>query len=373
MACAALASVGVLAGQKREVPDSEVERVHRSALLIDFHNDIALETEKGLDLGRRRDSGHTDLPRLREGGVGAVFFAAYVAPKYVENNRAAHRLFEMIDTIRTDIVERYPKDFALALTAGDIERARREGKVAALIGIEGGHAIEDSLRILRAAHALGARYMTLTHTNTNNWADSSGDAGRPGVKRHGGLTPFGREVVREMNRLGMIVDISHVSDETFWDVLETSRAPVAATHSGCRAISGIARNLTDEMIRVLAKKGGVVHLNFGCEFLSQASADSSPYFNPALAGRDPKLVKPARLADAVAHIDRVVRIGGIGAAGIGSDFDGIECAPAGLEDTSKFPNLTRALLEAGYTEDDIRKIYGGNSLRLMREVEHAAR
>lgn len=363
-------------GSSSKGPASAPE-VHRRILLIDAHNDVTSLTVKGLDIGQRRQEGHTDLPRLRQGGVGAVFFSAYVASRYVPLQQSAHRLLEMIDTIRHDIVERYPNDFLLALSAADVERAHREGKIAALIGIEGGHAIEDSLRILRCAYALGARYMTLTHSNTNNWADSSGDIGNPKVKHHGGLTEFGRQVVQEMNRLGMIVDVSHVSDETFWDVLEVSRAPVIASHSSCRAISNIPRNMSDEMIRALASKGGVICINFGCEFLSQRSADASPYFNPEAARRQQageKVEVPrATLADVVAHIDHAVRVGGIDAVGIGSDFDGVECTPVGLDDVSRFPALTQALLEKGYTPEQIAKIYGGNLLRVMRQVEQVAR
>jgi len=357
-----LAAVAIAA----PVSDEEVRRVHRSALLIDTHNDVTSFTVKGLDIGVRREGGHTDLPRLRQGGVGAVFFSAYVAAGFARSGQAAHRALEMIDTIRYDIVERHPGEFALAASASDIERIRREGKIAALIGIEGGHAIEDSLRLLRAFYALGARYLTLTHTNANNWADSSGEA-----PRHGGLTAFGRQVVAEMNRLGMLVDVSHVSDETFWQALEASRAPVIASHSSCRALSPIARNMTDEMIRALARKGGVIHINFGCEFLSAESAAASPYFTPSVKEKKP--APRARLADVVAHIDHVVRIAGIDAVGIGSDFDGVECTPEGLDDVSKFPHLTRALLEKGYTAEEIRKIYGGNLLRVMREAERVAR
>ena len=356
--------------QARQVSDSDVHQVHRSALLIDMHNDATSDTVKGLDLGERRSKGHTDLPRLREGGVSAVFFAAYVAGSYAEKNLAAHRTLEMIDTIRHDIVELHPNDFTLALKAEDIERAHKQGKIAALIGIEGGHAIEDSLRLLRTYYALGVRYMTLTHSNTNNWADSSGDIAKPQVQHHGGLTDLGRQVIAEMNRLGMMVDISHVADDTFQDVLETSTAPVLATHSSCRAISGIARNMTDNMIKAVAARRGVVSINFGCEFLSQKSADSSSYFTPGVKADTP--VPPATLDDIVRHIDHVVKLAGIDAVGIGSDFDGIECVPTGMEDVSKFPSLTRALLQKGYTAEQIRKIYGGNVLRVMREVEAKA-
>jgi membrane dipeptidase len=315
---------------------------------------------------------------LKEGGVGAQFFAVYVSSKYVNGNHSARRTLEMIDTVRHDIIGRYPNDFVFATTADDIERIHKQGKIAALMGIEGGHAIEDSLRLLRDYYALGIRYMTLTHTNTNNWADSSGDIDKPGVEHHNGLTDFGKQVVREMNRLGMMVDISHVADKTFWGALEVSSAPIFASHSSCRALSNVPRNMTDEMIVALAKKGGVVQVNFFCEFLSQKSADAGKLFtmsetDPAAMAKYQKNVPPATLADVVAHIDHIVKIAGINAVGIGSDFDGIPCAPQGLEDVAKFPNLTRALLEKGYTAGDIRKIYGGNTLRVMRAVEAAAR
>lgn len=381
-ATSALLIAATLAAQTRQVTDAEVARIHKSMLLIDTHNDVTSNTVAGFDIGKPSATGHTDLPRLRQGNVGAQFFAAYVASKYVDGNHSAHRTLEMIDTIRHDIVERYPNDFVLALTADDIERAHRQGKIAALIGIEGGHAIEDSLRLLRDYYALGVRYMTLTHVNTNGWADSSGDIDKPGIEHHNGLTDFGKDVVREMNRLGMMVDISHVADKTFWDALEVSSAPVFASHSSCRSLSTAPRNMTDDMIRALAKKGGVIDINFSCGFLSQQSADAEKAIMPKLMAarnEDPSLmaeyrktVPPATLADVVAHIDHVVKIAGVDAVGLGSDFDGIMCVPKGLDDVSKFPSLTRALLEKGYSESAIRKIYGGNVLRVMRAVEKAA-
>ena len=340
--------------QKGEPAKTEVEKIHRSAILIDTHNDAPLRILRGADIGRRSREGHTDLPRLREGGVGAVFFAAYVAAGYVPKSQAAHRALEMLDAIREDIIGRCPQDFLPALTAGDIEHAHRKGRIAVLIGVEGGHAIENSLRLLRAYYALGARYLTLTHVNTNDWADSSGDIDNPKVPHHNGLTDFGRQVIAEMNRLGMIVDIAHVSDKTFWDVLEASRAPVFASHSSCRALCNDPRNMTDEMIVALAKKGGVIQINFNPGFLTKRPAP------------------PANLADVVAHIDHAVKLGGIDAVGLGSDFDGIDQVPVGLEDVSRFPNLTRALLEKGYSAAQIRQIYGGNTLPLMRAVEAAA-
>ncbi|MDQ6665174.1 MAG: dipeptidase [Acidobacteriota bacterium] len=348
--------------QRRKVTDAEVRDIQKNALLIDTHNDVTSKTVDGFDIGKRSAEGHTDLPRLREGGVGAVFFAVYVAADYAKESHSANRALQMIDTVRHDIVARYPQDFQLALSAADIEAAHKNGRIAALMGLEGGHAVEDSVRLVRDFYALGIRYMTLTHNNTNRWADSSGDAKMAAVEHHNGLTDLGRQIVREMNRLGMIVDISHVADKTFWDALETSSAPIFASHSSCRAISNIARNMTDEMIVALAKKGGVIQINFGCDFLSQSSAD---------AVRAHQKTVRAQLSGVVANIDHVVKIAGIDAVGIGSDFDGVKCVPVGLDDVSKFPNLTRALLEKGYSAEDIRKIYGENTLRLMRAVESA--
>jgi membrane dipeptidase len=392
-----IASLVPLSGQTRKVSDEEVMRVHRTAILIDTHNDITSRTVTGWDIGKPDSSTHTDLPRMRQGGMTAEFFAVYVGANYVRDNRSANRALEMIDTVRHDIIARYPNDFVFATSAADIENAKKQGKIAALMGIEGGHAIEDSLRLLRQFYNLGVRYMTLTHSNTNNWADSSGDINRKDIKHHNGLTEFGKRVVREMNRLGMMVDISHVADKTFWDVLEISTAPPIASHSSCRALSNIPRNMSDEMIQALAKRGGVVQINFGCEFLSQKAADASPFTNPEFARRMRERTEGkqmtsaerrqvveqlrkemglererATLADVVAHIDHVKRIAGVDAVGIGSDFDGVGCVPEGLDDVSKFPNLTRALLEKGYTAQEIHKIYGGNLLRVMRAVEKAA-
>lgn len=343
----------------RAITDAEVAAVQRSTLLIDTHNDITSKTVDGLDIGLpgtwNGSSGTmTDIARLRAGGVGAVFFAAYVASSYVAGNHSANRALQMIDTIRTDIVARHPRDFALATSAEEIEAAHRQGRIAALIGIEGGHAIEDSPRLLRDYYALGVRYMTLTHTNTNDWADSSGDINDPKVQHHGGLTPFGKQVVGEMNRLGMMVDISHVADQTFWDALATSRAPLIASHSSCRALTDNPRNMTDAMIRALAQHGGVIQINFYCNFVQQHG-------------------QRATLSDVLDHIDHAVQVAGIGHVGIGSDFDGIECAPLELQSVADFPHLTRGLLERGYTAAQIRQLYGGNTLRLMRQVAAVAR
>lgn len=334
--------------------DRAVEKITKSAILIDTHNDIPTFTVDGADIGNSPKN-HTDIPRLRKGGVGAIFFSVYVAGSYTNGNHSAQRALLMIDTVKQDIIGRYPDVFAAAFTADDIERAHKKGKIAALMGLEGGHAIEDSPRLLRDYYRLGIRYMTLTHTNTNGWADSSGDINKPEVQHHNGLTPLGKDIVREMNRLGMMVDISHVADKTFYDALETSTAPLIASHSACRALTDVPRNMTDDMIRALAKKGGVVQVNFYCNFISREHPPGK-----------------ATLADVVAHIDHIKEIAGIDAIGLGTDFDGITCAPEGLDDVSKFPALTKALLENGYTVGDIKKIYGQNTLRLMRAVEAVA-
>jgi membrane dipeptidase len=377
------------------VTDQEVQRIRRDVLLIDSHNDVPYYIVQGRDIASASAAPHTNLAELKAGGVGGLFFSIWVAKDYVQGNRSANRALQLINSVRHDVIEKHPADFMLATSVADIEEAHRQGKIAALMGIEGGHAIEDSLRLLDDFYDLGVRYMTLTHTNTNNWADSSGDIARTDVKHHDGLTPFGKDVVREMNRLGMMVDISHVSDKTFWDALEVSKAPIFASHSDARALANAPRNMTDEMIVALAKKGGVVDINFNCGFLSQRyrdelaakSTEVAARVKQATAGRnlgeletdqiEGKIIaelgiKPATIADVVAHIDHIRKIAGIDAIGIGTDFNGVECVPQGLEDVSKFPNLTRALLEKGYKEDDIRMIYSGNLLRVMRAVEMAA-
>jgi membrane dipeptidase len=395
-----LSVAGILCAQapvrkKRTVTDEEVMRVHKSAILIDTHNDITSRTVTGMDIGKPSSDTHTDLARMKKGGMGAQFFAVYVSSTYVEGNHSANRTLQMIDTVKHDIIERYPNDFMFATTAADVRAAHQQGKIAALLGIEGGHAIEDSLRLLRDFYDLGCRYMTLTHTNSNHWADSSGDE----KKSNNGLSPFGKEVVLEMNRLGMIVDISHTADKTFWAALETSKAPIFASHSSCRAISPVPRDMTDEMIVAMAKKGGVIQINFDCAYLNPAAATAETArmakIRPLMAelrtkyANDPdsmhkifsearKSIPPdpavhATLADVVKHINHVVDIAGIDAVGLGSDFDGVQCVPEGLDGVDKWPNLTRALLEEGYSAGDIRKIYGENTLRLMAQVEQVAK
>lgn len=378
----------------RPVTQAEVDRITRDAILIDTHNDVPSRTVDGYDIAMPNTKGQTDLPRMK-GFLGAEFFAVFVDASYDKEHHSARRTLEMIDTVRTDIIGKHPNDFVFATTAADIERAHKEKKIAALMGIEGGHAIEDSLRLLRDYYALGIRYMTLTHFNTNDWADAQGDFNDPKVVKHNGLTPFGKDVVREMNRLGMMVDISHVADKTFYDAIEVSTAPIIASHSSCRAISSNTRNMTDDMIRALARNGGTIQINFDCDYLSQRYEDQSKELRPAMraqyaesrkiadpAARETAMEKlhaefaakvpPPALADVVAQIDHAVKIGGIDHVGIGTDFDGISCAPPDLDSYNKFPALTRALLEKGYSAEDIKKIYGGNLLRVMRAVEKRA-
>lgn len=381
--------------QQHPVSQAAVDRITREAILIDTHNDVTSRTVKGYDIATPNATAQTDLPRMR-GFLGAEFFAVFVDAEYTKGNHSANRALEMIDTVKTDIIHNHPNDFVFATTTDDIERAHRDGKIAALMGIEGGHAIENSLRLLRDFYTLGVRYMTLTHFNTNAWADSQGDINDPKVHHHNGLTPFGKDVVHEMNRLGMMVDISHTADKTFYDAIETSTAPIIASHSSCRAVSNNTRNLTDDMIRALAKNGGTMQINFDCDYLSQRYNDAAKALRPQYKARfaearkiaDPDArekaqdaieaemngkLTPPTLQDVVANIDHAVQIGGVDHVGIGTDFDGVGCVPSDLGSYDKFPALTRALLEKGYSAEDIEKIYGGNLLRVMRAVEARAR
>jgi membrane dipeptidase len=365
----------------------DAQRIHREAIVVDTHNDItSAMVDDGFDLGKRDSSGftETDIPRMKEGGLDAEFFAVYVSADYARKGGAARRALTMIDAVH-EAARRNP-DMEMAYTAADIRRIARSGKIAALMGVEGGHAIEDSLPVLRQFHRLGIRYMTLTHSNNNNWADSSGD-----VKRHAGLTDFGRQVVREMNRLGMMVDISHVSDDTFYDVLKTTRAPVIASHSSARALVNAPRNMTDDMLRAVAKNGGVVMVNFGGWFLhpdaeAEWNAKLKPEYaalrkkyagNPAALEREQrKLVQrlpKIPLSSLIDHFVHIARTAGVDHVGIGSDFDGVSgYLPQGMEDITKLPAITAELLKRGFSEADVKKVLGENILRVMEEVERRA-
>ncbi len=363
----------------------------RHGVVVDGHNDLPwrLRTEYGasfedFDLAERHEDGHTDIPRLREGLVGGTFFAAYVPPEY-EHQGATRLALEQIDLVYR-IVAHYPDDFALARTADDVCRIVSSGRIAALIGIEGGHAIENSLGALRMFAQLGARYMTLTHANTTDWADAATDE-----PRHGGLSNFGEQVIREMNRAGMLVDISHVSTETMVDVLRVSEAPVIASHSGARAVNDHSRNVPDEILRQVPENRGVVMVNFYPGFVVPEAADVvRDMFDldrslRAKYGDDDEALDMARrewweehpiprgtVAHVVDHIDHIVRVTGIDHVGLGSDFDGITAVPEGLEDVSKYPAISEELQRRGYAEEEILKILGGNILRVLAEAEVAA-
>lgn len=343
-------------------------KLHRDAIVIDTHNDITSPiADEGFDMGARDTSGRiqTDIPRMKEGGLDAEFFSIYVASSYAKDGGAARRALQMMDGVYEQI-RRHPGSLELAGTVADIRRISKAGKIASLMGIEGGHAIEDSLPALRMFYRMGIRYMTLTHTNTNNWADSAGGISVKGENRHSGLSDFGKDVVREMNRLGMMVDISHVSDETFNDCIEVSRAPLIASHSSCRALTNVPRNMSDEMLRALAKNGGVVMINFYNGFIN------TEYARPGM----PAPTKPAEKATLdmlMQHFEHAIKVAGIDHVGIGSDFDGVDgMLPPGMEDVTKLPTITYELLRRGYSEKDVRKVLGENLLRVMGEVERVS-
>ena len=367
--------------------------IHRRAIVIDTHNDVTTPmTNDDYDLSGTPPAPYrTSITRMKQGGLTAEFFSLYVRPWYVQHGGAARRTLDMIDSVYR-AVERNPRDLMLATSVADIRRAKRLNKVACLMGIEGGHAIEDSLPALREFYRLGVRYMTLTWNNTNNWADANRDP-----KRHGGLNDFGREVVREMNRLGMLVDISHVSDETMSDVLDVSKAPVIASHSSARALSDVSRNIPDDLLKRIAKNGGVVHVNFYSMFVdaktvrpqsterdrrlkAQQDALDEKYKNDPerLAEESDKLeqanpLPPLPISKLIDHIDHIVKVAGIDHVGIGADFDGANDMPEGAKDVSMLPNITYELLKRGYSEQDIRKVLGGNLLRAFAEAERVSR
>ena len=367
--------------------------IHRRAIVIDTHNDVTTPmSNDDFDLGGPPPVPYrTNIARMKQGGLTAEFFSLYVKPWYVQHGGAARRTLDMIDSVYR-AVESHPRDLMLATSVADIRRAKRVNKIAALMGIEGGHAIEDSLPALREFYRLGVRYMTLTWNNTNNWAD----AGR-GEKKYGGLNEFGREVVREMNRLGMLVDVSHVSDDTMSDVLEVSKAPIIASHSSARALSDVPRNVPDDLLKRIAKNGGVVQVNFYSVFVdaktvapqsaerdarlkAQQDAINEKYKNDPerLAEESDKLeaanpLPPLPISKLIDHIDHIVKVAGIDHVGIGADFDGANDMPEGAKDVSMLPNITYELLKRGYSERDIRKVLGENLLRVFAEAERVSR
>jgi membrane dipeptidase len=367
--------------------------IHRRAIVIDTHNDVTTPmTNDDYDLSGEPPAPYrTNIARMKKGGLTAEFFSVYIKPWYVEHGGAARRTLDMIDSVYR-AVERHPKDLMFATSVADIRRAKAQGKIACLMGIEGGHAIENSLPALREFYRLGVRYMTLTWNNTNDWAD----AGR-GEKKHNGLTDFGKEVVREMNRLGMLIDVSHVSDKTMSDALDVSKAPIIASHSSARALSNVPRNIPDDLLKRIGKNGGVVMINFYTLFIdektvapqsaerdrrlrSQQDAINKKYEDDPerRAEESDKLeaanpLPPLPISKLIDHFDHVVKIAGIDHVGIGSDFDGTVDVPQGAEDVSMLPNITYELLKRGYSERDIRKILGGNLMRVLAQAEQFAR
>lgn len=380
-------------------------RLHRAVPMIDGHNDLPWKLRTlgsgaedstairrpnfswdSLDISKSQPQLMTDIPRLRAGGVGAVFLSTWV-PAWLMAGGAARTELEQIDIVRR-LPERYPSVFALARTADDVLRIHRQGKIALLIGVEGGHAIENSVPLLRMYYDLGARYMTLTHFATVPWADAAGDD-----STHHGLTPFGYEVVREMNRLGMLVDLAHVSDSVMAQVLRVSEAPVIFSHSSARALADVPRDVPDWVLRMLPRNGGVVMVNFYCPFVDSAwvrygreqrsaldearrqyGADSGAVRGVVgrWAAAHPTPPRPG-IGQVADHIDHIRRVAGADHVGYGSDFDGIDCAPQGLEDVSKFPALTAELLRRGWKDADVEKVIGLNVLRVMRQAELVAR
>lgn len=366
-------------------------KLHREAIVVDTHIDTPQRLlDEDFDLAARDPKGHIDIPRMKEGGLDAGFLSIYVDMRRHQDLAATKRALQLIDTVYQQAA-RHPDQLVLATTAADVRRAHKQKKIALLMGMEGGTPIADDLRLLRVFYQLGVRYMTLTHWLANNWADSSTDD-----PKHNGLSDFGKEVVREMNRLGMLVDISHVSDKAFYDALEISQAPMIASHSSCRALCNVPRNMTDEMIKALAAKGGVIQINYHIGFLDQGYADAYDKIAPELRARlralseqhkdDDKALAAARdtlfkefearlprvsWERVVEHLDHAVKLVGPDHVGLGSDFDGATM-PDGLDDASHLPRLTQALLDRGYKEADIKKILGGNTLRVLEEAERVA-
>jgi membrane dipeptidase len=371
------------------------KKLHFSSIVVDTHDDTTQRLlDDKFDFGVRHSDGSIDIPRMREGNLSAIFFSIWMSGK-ITGPEAVKRAEAQIKAVH-ELVRRNPKDLVLSTTASEVRAAKREGKIAVLMGVEGGHMINSNLDVLRSFANSGVRYMTLTHSVNVEWADSSTDE-----PVHNGLTDFGKDVVREMNRLGVIVDISHVSDKTFYDALEVSKAPLFASHSSCRAICDAPRNMTDQMMKDLAIKGGVVQINYHVGFLSQEFRNAEkvdPKINDAIAlqvrqrcGGDGNegcmLIEGDRITrefvaqgklprvdytKIIEHIDHAVKVAGIDHVGLGSDFDGANM-PYGMEDATMLPKITEALLQKGYSEGDARKILGENTLRIMIDVERVSR
>ena len=380
-------------------------QIHKKAIIVDGHNDITtpmFDDDFGLatdSLGKFHIEGtpyHTDLARFKQSGITGEFFSIYVDKEFVKTGGSSRRALDLIDTVYRE-VEKHPDQLMLCTSSGDIYRAKKAGKVCAYMGIEGGHAIEDSLFALRDFYRLGVRYMTLTHNNTNNWADACCDTrdGKP-YKPYGGLNDFGKEVVKEMNRLGMLVDISHVSDDTMKDVLEISTAPVIYSHSSARVFSDHPRDVPDDILKMTAKNGGVVMVNFYPAFLDQRTLDEDRARDKKLENEVKELREKYKTDEAafnvakrelydknpiylpsytkiVDHIDHIRDVAGIDYIGIGSDFDGVPSLPVGMNGAEDLPLVTYEMLKRGYSEQDILKVLGGNFMRVFEKAEQVAK
>jgi len=385
-----------LALSRRVSADDIAERakkLHFSSLVLDTHDDTTQRFfSRDFDIGKRNPDGHVDIPRMREGGMNAIFFSIWIDGRTM-GPPAVQKALDQIDAVHEN-VRKNSKDLVFCRTAEEVRRAHAQGKIAALIGVEGGHMIGNDIRVLRMFGDLGVRYMTLSHFYNDEWADSSTD--KP---VHNGLTDFGKDIVREMNRQGIMVDISHVSDKTFYDALEVSKAPLIASHSSCRAICNHPRDMSDEMIKALAAKGGVIQINYEKSFIDQSYKDASDKlsggvvamfdqlkkecgddqqcFGRKMAEQEKQATAEGKLPHVsweriIDHIDHAVKLVGADHVGLGSDFDGASM-PDGMEDCSKLPIITEALMRKGYTDGDIRKILGGNTLRVMEQTENASR
>ncbi len=393
------------AAQAAPAPDitvtAKARAIHDSALIIDTHADTPQRfLDEGFDIGSTdpNDIGHISLDKAKRGNLGAEFFSIWVEPE-TNQGRYARHTFDLIDSVYEQAAK-HPDRMMMAFSTADIERAHKEHKLAALMGIEGGHSIEADMHLLHDYYRLGVRYMTLSWSNTNEWADSSGDINDEKVQHHNGLTDFGKQVVIEMNRLGMMVDISHVADKTFWDVIATTKAPVIASHSSARALTNAPRNMTDDMLKAVAKNGGVVQVNFFNGFIDdnfrkaaeaqrkdEAAAVKAYSDKLKAEGKEPSYVDLDRierewlakiprppLKSLIDHMDHIAKVAGIDHVGLGSDFDGVSGAtPQGIDSAADLPKITQALLDRGYSADDIHKILGGNLLRVFREVEKVSR
>jgi len=379
---------------------AKAREIQNSAIVIDTHADTPQRfLDENYDIGSTdpKDPGHISLDKAKAGNLGAEFFSIWVEPE-TNQGHFAHHTLDLIDSVYEQAA-RHPDRMMMAFSVDDIERAHREHKLAALLGIEGGHSIENDIRLLRDFYRLGVRYMTLTWSNSNEWADSSGDINNPKVEHHNGLTESGKQIVMEMNRLGMMVDISHVADKTFYDAIAVTKAPVIASHSAARALTNHPRNMTDDMLRAVAKNGGVVQVNFFNAFIDEnyrkAAAAQAKDRDDAVktytdqlkaAGKTvtdadsdrierewaAKIPRPP-LSSLIDHIDHIAKVAGIDHVGLGSDFDGISGAtPEGIDSAADLPKITQALLDRGYSADDIRKILGANLLRVFREVERVS-